>query len=329
MLNIDHILPSFAMLFCVMVSDPADAAVCTSTGSGSWGSASTWSCGRVPQGGDTVIVQASHTVSISNNWIYNGAPLHIQVFGTWLFIGGGSKISLPCGSIVEIMVGGQLVPNSNSGGHSETVRICNITYWHYEDGLQSGYVIWPPTVLPIELLYFQGTARNAGVVLEWATATEINSERFEIHISPDGVSEDLIYTGSAAGTSTSTINYEHLDRGRSPGLWYYRLVQYDLDGTMHPQFTVAIHVKDTEKEVTCMPNPVRDGHLFVLLNAGIRDDIDVPIHTPYGSRIESFHVLYETTDMIALDISTLSPGYYLAAPCVGKTRLGTCTFLVQ
>lgn len=282
----------------------------------------------MPTGGDTVTVLAGHTVSITQNFVYNGAPLHIYVYGIWYFSGGGSKITLPCGSIVEIMVGGLLQPNSNSGGHSETVRICGTTYWYFDQGPQSGYQIWPGPILPIELLSFNATAIGQSVRLRWSTASENGSDHFEVFISADGNEEDLLMTCHAQGNSASSVNYGHLDEGRAPGIWYYRLVEVDSDGSIHDHGTLAVLVKDMAKGITCMPNPVKEGHLLITSTEEM-SGLPVEIHG-MDMRLHRYaELVMDDKNMLLLNIGNLQRGVYVATVTLVASRRNTCTFVVD
>ncbi len=88
----------------------------------------------------------------------------------------------------------------------------------------------PPTPLPVELLYFEGTTYPSFNNLKWTTASEQNSSHFVIKRSTDGENWDEIATKLAAGNSIEKINYYYLDNINEFILYYYRLVQYDIDG---------------------------------------------------------------------------------------------------
>lgn len=85
--------------------------------------------------------------------------------------------------------------------------------------------------LPIELMYFTAVPHGDVVYLEWATATELNNDRFVVERSVDGFNFQPVVSRSGAGNSASVIEYQDLDRSPLPGLSYYRLGQIDLDGT--------------------------------------------------------------------------------------------------
>lgn len=304
------------------------AATCTSIASGNWTNAAIWSCGHVPTGGDSVIIAVDDTVTISQNHVYNGAPLQIQVYGVWYFIGGGSKITLPCGSHVEIMTGGLLLPNSNSGGHSETVRICGVTYWYYDEGPVTGYEIWPPIILPIELIAFEAEAKGEDVLLKWMTGSEIEVAAYELSVSEDIREWEQLTTVPAIGTSAGSTSYEFLDRDRGSGLWYYSLKDVGTDGSFGEPEIRSVLVRSTEQGILCMPNPVSDERLMVVL---MEPSDAVQIHTigAISRVVNEPEVLVEGDGSLILDVGTLSPGYYIAVANEKGRRIGSCSFSIM
>lgn len=85
--------------------------------------------------------------------------------------------------------------------------------------------------LPVVLTAFTGQNSAAGNVLRWATASEANSDRFEVERAADGQSFTKIGQLAAAGTTAATHSYQFADAATPAGTSYYRLRQVDLDGT--------------------------------------------------------------------------------------------------
>ncbi|GAB3845524.1 hypothetical protein GCM10028822_04080 [Hymenobacter terrigena] len=88
--------------------------------------------------------------------------------------------------------------------------------------------------LPVELTAFTATAEGSTAVrLAWATATEKNSQAFEVERSEDGKAFGRISTVAAAGSSSAPRAYELLDVRLPAGAatLYYRLKQLDTDGS--------------------------------------------------------------------------------------------------
>ena len=90
--------------------------------------------------------------------------------------------------------------------------------------------IIPPTGLPVELLYFEGTKYPTFNLLKWSTASESNSDYFSIEVSTDGLTWKKIGEKKAAGNSNTKINYSYTHSFDNHDINYYKLLQYDYDG---------------------------------------------------------------------------------------------------
>jgi hypothetical protein len=103
--------------------------------------------------------------------------------------------------------------------------------------------------LPVELLYFDGIAYDKTNYLEWATATEHNSSHFVVEKSEDGYTWKSIGQQWAAINSTQEIRYDLVDDEVYPVLNYYRLKQFDIDGTNKEYGPIAIDNRRDLKKV--------------------------------------------------------------------------------
>ena len=85
-------------------------------------------------------------------------------------------------------------------------------------------------LLPVEFSKFEAKSNQNKVNLNWATATELNNDHFEIQHSDNG--EDFKPIGQLKGNGTTPVgasyNFEHPTP--SVGINYYRLKQVDVDG---------------------------------------------------------------------------------------------------
>lgn len=91
--------------------------------------------------------------------------------------------------------------------------------------------IYDPQPLPVELLDFAVTLKEDGNLINWETASEYQSDYFEVYKSSNGTDWLNLTTTKAAGFSTYLQEYEYFDRDLSEGYIYYRLEQTDIDGT--------------------------------------------------------------------------------------------------
>lgn len=106
-----------------------------------------------------------------------------------------------------------------------------------------------PVLLPVELASFTGMDVNGKNTFLWTTVSERNSSHFELLNSIDG--ENWLSVGSipAAGYTESVMNYS-FDHAPRPVINYYRLKQYDLDGSyLIYTKTITIDNREEQKEV--------------------------------------------------------------------------------
>ena len=92
------------------------------------------------------------------------------------------------------------------------------------------YTVRISVALPVELMYFEGTPYPSFNSLKWSTASEHNSDYFEIERSVDGEVWKVVGSKLASGNSTVVINYSYLDSFDDLVIHYYRLKQVDYDG---------------------------------------------------------------------------------------------------
>jgi hypothetical protein len=117
---------------------------------------------------------------------------------------------------------------------------------------------WQPA-LPVTLVSFTATKFNSNpeqpsALLNWRTASEINSDRFDIQRSEDGKKWIEIGTVIASGDKTSDTDYSFLDEAPFDGENFYRLKMVDKDST----FTYSrIRNLDFRSPIVVYPNPVK------------------------------------------------------------------------
>ena len=124
--------------------------------------------------------------------------------------------------------------------------------------LASGEIV-PTSTLPVKLLAFTAEKVKNTNELHWITATEINSEYFEVLRSPDGVNFESIAKVKAAGNSKDLLDYVFVDYEQLNGLTYYQLKQYDYDGANEVFNIVAIDNSSSEFKMNALfPNPANN-----------------------------------------------------------------------
>lgn len=111
------------------------------------------------------------------------------------------------------------------------------------------------TVLPIELLTFEGEANGSGIGLRWATATETDNDRFIVERMDASGEFVPIGTVPGAGTTNERTEYGFLDGAPTTGMNYYRLQQIDTDGASQRSHTISVRFVPTTGALVVYPNP--------------------------------------------------------------------------
>lgn len=128
--------------------------------------------------------------------------------------------------------------------------------------------------LPVQLTSFTATAQASAVALLWHTASEVNSDRFEIERSTDGTVFGKLAAVAAQGTATAAHAYAYRDAALPAGATtlYYRLRQVDLDGTYTFSPVRSVRVVDSRASISLLalfPNPTRAGAALTGAPAGV------------------------------------------------------------
>lgn len=152
--------------------------------------------------------------------------------------------------------------------------------------------------LPVELLSFDGHAEDAGVLLTWATATELNNDRFELEHSSSGLDFTTITSIQEKKIGSLGASYEYFDRRAVPGNNYYRLKQVDINGTTHVLKVINVMQKNY-MALTIYPNPATNSDMISLSKKG-----NFTLVNSLGKVV----IRLEQTD--ELDTSALKPGTY-------------------
>ncbi|TGE18636.1 T9SS type A sorting domain-containing protein [Hymenobacter elongatus] len=108
--------------------------------------------------------------------------------------------------------------------------------------------------LPVTLVRFTATREPQAVAVSWVTASEKNSDYFDVQRSADGREFSTVYTMRGMGASSKSTAYSMKDTEPLPGMSYYRLRQVDQDGSFaySPVRVVG------GAAIAVYPNPVLD-----------------------------------------------------------------------
>jgi len=107
-----------------------------------------------------------------------------------------------------------------------------------------GYAEFGSGALPIKLIDFTVRETNGKNLLQWNTATEVNSNYFDIERSGDAQTYHVIGRVNASGFSQTEVKYNFTDASPLKGMNYYRLVMVDKDATQEYSKIVSISSRE-------------------------------------------------------------------------------------
>ncbi|MCP2042022.1 PKD-like domain-containing protein [Pontibacter sp. HSC-36F09] len=141
--------------------------------------------------------------------------------------------------------------------------------------------------LPVELLYFNATKRGNDVVLDWATASELDNKGFEVQVSSDAKNfRALGFVESKVNTTSLKQLYTFVDKENGKqGVRYYRLKQVDLDGKFEIFNIKAVHFDEVSvNKVKAYPNPFHS-EVELSIDAELDGELQITVTTATGQQL--------------------------------------------
>lgn len=276
---------------------------------GDWDDPATWSPSGVPGDDEVILIDAGRVVTVNgtdhtmNNTvlIIRGELIMRSVLTehpSLTFTGDG-------GVIIE---DGGMVTDESLLGDFSYIEVDGHTYWsggtlggalglctincgdEVGDYASVGETAFPGTLgnpLPVELIYFQTEKSDNGVLVLWATASELNNSHFEIEKSFDGTNFQKLGDINGNGTTSDVNKYTFLDQHpKFMNLTYYRLKQIDYDGSHEYFVSVFYPQSGLQHKIDIFPNPFRE-KLMVRFNYAPNEDIQVSIHSTSGKEMHT------------------------------------------
>ena len=179
-------------------------------------------------------------------------------------------------------------------------------------GYEDFYVVkWGQSSLSLHLLTFTAKRANTANLLNWTTAQEVNTDRFDIERSPNGTQFSKIGTVKA-----NSINgkYEYTDNQtrneKQETVVFYRLKMLDKDG----QFTYSpirqINIKHSTFNIVLFPNPAKD-ILQLQIESNQKATLNLQVLAQDGKIVLSKQLtVQQGSSLQSLNISQLAAGHY-------------------
>jgi len=163
--------------------------------------------------------------------------------------------------------------------------------------------------LPISLISFTGKNIKTANVLNWATATELNNDYFNIERSVDNSNYYTIDKLSGSGSSNSIINYEYLDKTIEENTnYYYRIKQVDFDGKS--SYSTPIYIANNRESLSII-NLLNSEEKIVLNISNTGGNGSIKLIGLDGKIYASKAIQKSDNEIITFDKYNYSHGIYL------------------
>lgn len=164
-------------------------------------------------------------------------------------------------------------------------------------GDNAGYLeTYSGIVLPVVWGSFELKVMENAVQIAWSSLEELNASHYTIQRSSDGISFENVKRLEAKGRA---YEYQYNDNDLNSGLYYYRIAQEDIDGSI--EYTAIKSAEISSKQIVVYPNPVRD-ILYIDAKAKIKD---IRIYDGLGKMV------LKQASSNSIDVSNLESGMYL------------------
>jgi hypothetical protein len=159
-------------------------------------------------------------------------------------------------------------------------------------------------ILPVQLLSFNARLNAQRVLLDWQTASEVNSDYFDVEKSKDGVSGwSFVSRVQSRGNSSVRADYTYIDHKPYGGESYYRLKQVDQDGRV--AYSQTRKIINESKTISVYPNPASN---FAIVE-GLDKNRSNMIHLlDVTGKLISEHFIKDS--QYRFNLSKLQPGVY-------------------
>ena len=163
--------------------------------------------------------------------------------------------------------------------------------------------------LPVTFKTFSVSCEGSQPKLHWATSQETSADYFKIQRSYDAYNWSAAGTVKASGNSTDLKNYTFTDQTLTARNAYYRIAEFDFDGTeQHSRILYAQCQMSENQALTVSPNPVRDD-LHFEIHSDNKALLRVQIFNVQGELMQSGSFSSSTEKRIS--VANLAAGLYI------------------
>ena len=201
-------------------------------------------------------------------------------------------------------------PPSNSSSKVFTITNHGVDASDYFDFDDPSFAETLP--LPVEITKFEAVSNGDNVVLEWATATEVNNYGFEVERAVADNFETIGFV-EGAGNSNSPKSYSFVDAAVS-GEVSYRLKQIDTDGSFEYSDVVTVKANGLAKTELFQnhPNPFNPT-TQISFSLSEMTNVKITVYNMLGQEVAELvnTEMASGVHSVKFDGSNLTSGFYI------------------
>jgi hypothetical protein len=240
------------------------------------------------------------------SWIPYIAPAYGLCYGA---TASATDLAISKDEIADIAIAGTSLSGGPNSSTQYDLSVPSFSTFRFHT---SGGIGQP---LPVELVSFTGYNQKDKNVLNWITASELNSNRFEIEKSISGT-EGWSYIGQQKAVGGTTLtSYTFYDNQPVVGNNYYRLKIIDDDGTFTYSQTINIPVDMATVNgiIKIFPNPT-NGLVQIQLQSTKNVSSTLEISNLLGQKVASRDIALRIgITSVDVDLRELSSGTYIVS----------------
>lgn len=158
-------------------------------------------------------------------------------------------------------------------------------------------------IVPVELLFFEASQKEEGIILYWTTASELNNVGFELEHSENGKNWKMLGFTKGNGTTINEQHYQFIDDAPMLGINYYRLKQLDHDGQFEYSPIISVLYEEELTKLVIFPNPTSSQFTFQLPAEPVTIQL-------YDALTRLVHSVNAATATYQMDVSDFPAGVY-------------------
>lgn len=194
-----------------------------------------------------------------------------------------------------------------------------------DSDLDSFFVTSVAHIAPVKFGNINLSQTNGFVKVSWDVLTEINTEKYYIERSANGV--DFSAIGSL--TAINASKYSFVDNTPLANVTgYYRIKTVDKDGSIGYSTIVKIGGKQVKADIAVVPNPVIGGLLNLQMNNLARGTYTASLFDAAGKQVFSKVIVAETGNTLqVIQLTNVKAGMYQLQVSNGDVKINKAVFV--